>query len=84
MINSTGYSTFYTMDSAFKCISCEFRCSSIALLDEHIVNVHLPHPKEDELFYQKKQTKDCSTPIKVQLFKKIMEKPMMNSLNDFY
>ena len=70
MINSTGYSTFYTMDSTFKCISCEFRCSSMALLDEHIVNVHLPHPKEDELFYQKKQTKDCSTPIKDTIIKK--------------
>ena len=42
----------------------------MALLDEHIVNVHLPHPKEDELFYQKKQTKDCSTPIKDTIIQK--------------
>ena len=52
------------MDFAFKCISCEFKCSSMAKLDQHIVDVHLPRRKTEELFYQKKETKDRSTPFK--------------------
>ena len=36
----------------------------MAKLDQHIVDFHLPRRKTEELFYQKKETKDRSTPFK--------------------
>ena len=50
-----------TMDQlSYKCESCHFTSKSIALLDHHIVNEHLPHRKknEDHLFYQQKKKKE--------------------------
>ena len=40
-----------SVTSAYKCISCKFDCSSMAELDQHIVDVHLPRCKREETFY---------------------------------